>query len=101
MLTFGNDNAFVNASQADTVGVENGHLHLTDPVFFFGLDQESFAVDGQLHDAESLRHDRLQAEFGIEFDTSMSFDSFGEESFAFRAGADGNATLPSIYSDGY
>lgn len=52
-----------------------------------------------LHDSESLRHDRLEAEFGADLGIDMPLELFGEEALAFRAGADGNATLPSIFSD--
>lgn len=51
--------------------------------------------------AECLRHQRLEAEFGVDFQTNIPFDLFDGEPFAFRAGADGNATLPSFYSDMY
>lgn len=54
-----------------------------------------------LHDAESIRHSRLEAELGADLEGIMPFDLFGEEAFAFRAGADGDATLPSFYSDLY
>jgi hypothetical protein len=54
-----------------------------------------------VHDAECLRHDRLEAEFGTDFETNMAFDLFNGDSFAFRDGADGNVTLPSFYSETY
>ena len=62
---------------------------------------EDLAPIASLHDSESLRHDRLEAEFGADLEGIMPFDLFGEEAFAFRVGADGNATLPSIYADLY
>jgi hypothetical protein len=74
---------------------------LASPVPFLELQPEATAVEGQLHEAESVRHDRLHAEFNGELDANMTFELFGEEAFAFRAGADGNATLPSIYSDSH
>jgi transcription factor SOX7/8/10/18 (SOX group E/F) len=52
-----------------------------------------------LHDAEGIRHRRLEAEFGAGLDGIVPFNFFDEDTSAFRAGADGNATLPSIYSD--
>ena len=52
-----------------------------------------------LHDAESNRHRMLEAEFGTGLDGIMPFDLFDEDTFAFRAGADGDAMLPSIFSD--
>lgn len=52
-----------------------------------------------LHDAEGFRHRMLEAEFGAGFDSIMPFDLFDEDAFAFRAGADGDAVLPSIFSD--
>jgi hypothetical protein len=60
-----------------------------------------------VHDAESLRHDRLNAEFGnAEFDNDfvmdMSIAMLGDdESVAFRTGANGDATLPSFFDDTY
>nr|AER26930.1 MAT1-2-1 mating-type protein [Calophoma clematidina] len=74
---------------------------LVEPTTLLGLDMDDLAPIDHLHDAESLRHDRLEAEFGLYLDGTMPFELFGEEAFAFRAGADGNATLPSIYSDLY
>ncbi|KAF3035476.1 mat1-2 mating type protein [Didymella heteroderae] len=71
---------------------------LMEPTTLLGLGMVD--LDYQ-HNSESLRHDRLEAEFGADLDGTMPFDLFGEEAFAFRAGADGNATLPSIYSDLY
>ena len=38
-------------------------------------------------------------QFGAGFDSFMLFDLFDEDAFAFRAGADGDAVLPSIFSD--
>jgi transcription factor SOX7/8/10/18 (SOX group E/F) len=57
------------------------------------------AVDG-LH-AETLRHERLQVEVGTELGFADSFGLFGDDIFAFRDGADGSATLPSIFSEGF
>jgi hypothetical protein len=104
-MTFGSDAAFLNAFNTNTGFVDN--------VFTANFDQlagsapsfeqlpEIMAVEGQLHEAESVRHGRLHAEFNGELEANMTFELFGEEAFAFLAGADGNATLPSIYSDGY
>jgi hypothetical protein len=75
---------------------------LVDQSLFFGLELDGLAVGNQLHDSESLRHDRLQAEMGAELDANIPFELFGDEPFAFRAGANSNATLPTIYyDDGY
>lgn len=52
-------------------------------------------------DAECLRQDRLEAEFGTDIETSLSFDLLDDDSFPFRVGADGNVTLPSFYSNSY
>lgn len=74
---------------------------LMEPTTLLGMEMEDLVSVDYLHDSESLRHDRLEAEFGADLEGTMPFDLFGEEAFAFRAGADGNATLPSIYSDLY
>ncbi|KZM23310.1 uncharacterized protein EKO05_0004459 [Ascochyta rabiei] len=74
---------------------------MIEPTTLLGMDMDNLVPADYLHDAESLRHDRLEAEFGLNLEGTMPFELFGEEAFAFRAGADGNATLPSIYSDLY
>nr|AER26936.1 MAT1-2-1 mating-type protein [Longididymella vitalbae] len=74
---------------------------LMEPTAMLGVEMDHLVPTEYLHDSESLRHDRLEAEFGADLEGDMPFDLFGEESFAFRPGADGNATLPSIYSDLY
>ncbi|KAH7079252.1 MAT1-2-1 [Paraphoma chrysanthemicola] len=53
----------------------------------------------QIHDAESLRHDRIQEEMAADLGVNSAFDFFDDGAYALRAGADGNATLPSFYSD--
>jgi hypothetical protein len=99
--TVGTSNGFMTASEVNNISEDNvldgDFASLTNQATFFGLEQDVLAV----HDSESLRHDRLQAEVGSELDANSSFDMFGEEHFAFRAGADGNATLTSVYRDGY
>nr|ANK36053.1 MAT1-2-1 [Didymella tanaceti]ANK36062.1 MAT1-2-1 [Didymella tanaceti]AOG62189.1 MAT1-2-1 mating type protein [Didymella tanaceti] len=75
--------------------------HLIEPATLLGMEMDDLVTVDYLHDSESLRHDRLETEFGTDLEGTMPFDLFGEEAFAFRAGADGNATLPSIYSDLY
>lgn len=72
---------------------------LMDETTLLGLDMTALVPNEFLHDTESLRHNKLEAEFGDDFEGTMPFDLFGEEALAFRAGADGNATLPSIFSD--
>lgn len=74
---------------------------LIQPTTLLGLGMEDLIPVDYQHDSESLRHDRLEAEFGTDLEGTMPFDLFGEEAFAFRAGADGSVTLPSIYSDLY
>nr|AIF76160.1 mating-type protein MAT1-2-1 [Didymella maydis] len=74
---------------------------LMEPTALLGFGMEDLVPVEYHHDSESLRHDRLETEFGADLEGTMPFDIFGEEAFAFRAGADGNATLPSIYSDLY
>jgi transcription factor SOX7/8/10/18 (SOX group E/F) len=74
---------------------------LMQPTTLLSMEMEDLVPIDFLHDSETLRHDRLEAEFGADLEGTMPFDLFGEEAFAFRAGADGNATLPSIYSDLY
>nr|AER26933.1 MAT1-2-1 mating-type protein [Didymella pinodella] len=74
---------------------------LSEPTTLLGLGTEDLVPVDYQHDSESLRHDRLEAEFGTDLEGTMPFDLFGEEAFAFCAGADGSATLPSIYSDLY
>lgn len=75
---------------------------IADPFDIMGyLPEDSMPTEVALHDAESFRHDRLAAEFGNALDMDGSFSWVGDEAFAFRAGADGNATLPSLYNDTY
>ena len=74
---------------------------LMEPTTLLGLGMEDLVPVDYQHDSETLRHDRLEAEFVADLEGTMPFDLFGEEAFAFRAGADGNATLPWIYSDLY
>jgi hypothetical protein len=94
-------NGFAAASGAnntiDDIVFDVDFASLTNQATFFGLEQDGLAV----HDSESLRHDRLQAEVGPELDANLSFNFLGEEHYAFRAGADGNATFTSVYHDGY
>nr|AAR04483.1 HMG DNA binding protein [Stemphylium loti] len=54
-----------------------------------------------VHDAESIRHDLLDAEFAIDFDMDTTFALFNDATFAFRDGADGDATLPAFFEDTY
>nr|AER26939.1 MAT1-2-1 mating-type protein [Didymella pinodes] len=67
---------------------------LSEPTTLLGLGTENLVPVDYQHDSESLRHGRLEAEFGTDLEGTMPFDLFGEEAFAFRAGADGSATLP-------
>jgi hypothetical protein len=72
----------------------------TGPMPFFESDEAGLPAS-QLHNAESLRHDRLLSEFDSALDANNTFELFAGDAFAFRAGADGNATLPSITFDDY
>nr|AAR04481.1 HMG DNA binding protein [Stemphylium sp. EGS49-037] len=54
-----------------------------------------------VHDAESIRHGLLDAEFAFDFDMDTTFALFNDETFAFRDGADGDATLPAFFEDTY
>jgi hypothetical protein len=104
-MTFCTDAALLNAFDTNIGFVDNvftanfGQLAGSDPSF--ELLPDIMAVEGQLHEVESIRHDRLHVEFNGELEANMTFELFGEEVFAFHAGADGNATLPSIYSGCY
>jgi hypothetical protein len=81
--------------------ISSGDTQLPQPSTFVGLEQYGLSSLDQLLDTEPFRHNRLEAEFGAPVDTDLTFDLFDDEVFAFRTGADGNATLPSIYSDTY
>ena len=74
---------------------------LTGPLSFFGLDRSVLAVDSEHHDVESLRQDRLESELQSALTTNNAFEQVFGDITAFRAGADGNATLPAITSDDY
>jgi hypothetical protein len=73
----------------------------TGPMSFFGLDEAGLAVDSELHDAESLRQFGLQIELEAAFAATHPFAQVAGDTFAFRVGADGDVTLPSINSDDY
>lgn len=98
-------NTEVTAASSVTIDINNGFandiVQAMDSTALFGLQQQGLAFNDQSHDAESLRHDRLHAEFDTTFDLNMPLGQFEGDAFAFRAGADNNATLPSIYSDRY
>nr|AAD33442.1 mating type protein MAT-2 [Curvularia kusanoi] len=53
------------------------------------------------HDAESIRHGPLDAEFNMSFNMDTTFALFNDEMFAFRDGADGDATLPAVFQNTY
>jgi hypothetical protein len=91
------------AVPADTVdSFVNDAAQIADPIdlFDFNIPDEPMNIDF-LRDAETLRHDRLEAEFGAAFDMEMPFDMFGDDALAFRAGANNNVTLPGYYSDDF
>nr|AAR00956.1 HMG DNA binding protein [Stemphylium sp. EGS48-074] len=54
-----------------------------------------------VHDAKSIRHGLLDAEFAIDFDMDTTFALFNDETFAFRDSADRDATLPAFFEDTY
>ncbi|KAF2034417.1 hypothetical protein EK21DRAFT_97541 [Setomelanomma holmii] len=60
------------------------------------LRQQIAMAQTEASDQNSPRPDATSIELGAD-----PFYEFGEEAFAFRAGADGNATLPSIYEHSY
>jgi hypothetical protein len=80
-----------------TTGLEQ----FTGPLSFFGLDRAGLAIDSEHHDVESLRQDRLGFELEAALTANNAFEQVFGDVTAFRAGADGNATLPSITSDDY
>jgi hypothetical protein len=104
-LTLDTDTAVTNVFDGSTGNVDSvltsSVAQLTSPISFFGLQHEGMAIEDKHHDTESLRHGRLQAEFNGGLGVNTFPELFGEEAYAFRAGADGNATLPSIYPIGY
>jgi hypothetical protein len=53
------------------------------------------------YDAESIRHSLLDTEFAIDFNIDTTFALFNDEMLAFRDGADGDATPPSLFQDTY
>nr|AAO31742.1 mating type 2 protein [Parastagonospora nodorum] len=73
----------------------------TGPLSFFGLDRAGLAIDSEHHDVESLRQDRLGFELEAALTGNNTFEQVFGDVMAFRAGADGNATLPAITSDDY
>ncbi|KAF1841441.1 HMG DNA binding protein [Cucurbitaria berberidis CBS 394.84] len=101
MTTSTTDTSLIPTVAADTVAANVGEVLVAEPFTLVEMSPETPMPTGYVHDSESLRHNRLEAEFGLDFGIEMPFELFGEEAFAFRAGADGNATLPSIYSDFY
>ncbi|KAF2625949.1 MAT1-2-1 mating-type protein, partial [Macroventuria anomochaeta] len=60
---------------------------LMEPATLLGKEIKDLVPVDYLHDSESLRHDRLEAEFGADLDGTIPFDLFGEDAFTFRAGA--------------
>nr|BAP25505.1 mating type protein 2 [Pseudopyrenochaeta lycopersici] len=88
------------STSADSFIINAGDTFVDDIAQLAKLSEGTLPqISDYPHDSESLRHDRLNAEFASNLGTNIPFELFGEEAFAFRAGADGNATLPSIYSD--
>jgi len=80
-------------TMSDMVYAFNGEASLfEDPAEFVGHLSADFVSD-----SESLRHERLEAEFGANVETNLQAGH--EDSLAFRAGADGNATLPEFHSE--
>lgn len=77
----------------------SGAALCNDPADFIGTLSQDLLPTSFVSDAESLRHDRLESEFGSNVDTSLQLNLNNGDSFAFRAGADGNATLPAFFPE--
>ncbi|KAH7405794.1 MAT1-2-1 [Phaeosphaeria sp. MPI-PUGE-AT-0046c] len=88
-----------NVASTDNIAFSD-FAQFTESTSFLDSEQGSTTVDLDHYDSESLRHDRLQAEFSDQLDVNNPFVLFGDEGFALRAGADGDLTLPSIF-DGF
>lgn len=99
------NSTFTNTTEIDFNNFDNDFANnvsdFMDPASFMTIEPQGYLLEDQVHNTESVRHDRLQAEMDTELGVNLSYDIFNDEAFAFRAGADGNATLPSIYSDSY
>jgi len=70
-------------------GFINSPTPPVDPLDIFATEQQEQAVRDQLYATESLRQDRLQAEFDFDFDFNLDFptDLFAENAFGFRTDA--------------
>lgn len=71
----------------------------SESIPFYTSEQSTSSADLGIYGAESLRQERLHAEFADQLDLDNSFGLFGDEAFALRAGADGGVTLPSVVFD--
>lgn len=89
-------------STANTGSITIGSFtEFTNSLSFLNTEQGSSSADLGIYASESLRQDRLQAEFADPLDVNTPLGLFGEGNFALRAGADGDLTLPIIISDGF
>ncbi|ENI09744.1 hypothetical protein COCC4DRAFT_125132 [Bipolaris maydis ATCC 48331] len=72
-----------------------------DPNVFPEIYPEAPMAADFFYNAESIRHSLLDTEFDIDFNMDTTFALFDDEMLAFRDGADGDATLPSLFEDTY
>nr|AAR04475.1 HMG DNA binding protein [Stemphylium sp. EGS45-031] len=79
---------------------QNASQYFEPTGFFEAFPQMPMATDF-VYDAESIRHGLLDAEFALDFGMDTTFALFNDETFAFRDGADGDATLPAFFDDTY
>lgn len=92
--------SFVAAELDNTGAMLNNDLGLiTTATGLLDVMPDEPASTQLFHDAELLRHARLESEFENMFELGMPFDLLDDGALAFRAGADNNATLPRIDTD--
>jgi transcription factor SOX7/8/10/18 (SOX group E/F) len=105
MTTTEINSTFANVADMDFGSFDNVSANdvpeLMDSIPFLSFGQHGNVLVPQVPDTESLRQDRLQVELAADLGANSFYDMFSDEAFAFRSGADGSATLPSIYSDLY
>ncbi|XP_014561193.1 hypothetical protein COCVIDRAFT_33898 [Bipolaris victoriae FI3] len=88
------------AATGDTACPENVSNRFNLNVFPEIYPQAPMAADF-FYNAESIRHGLLDTEFDIDFNMDTTFALFDDEMLAFRDGAEGDATLPSLFQDTY
>ncbi|KAF1947267.1 HMG DNA binding protein [Clathrospora elynae] len=64
-------------------GFVNDFTQFSAPADFMGLFAQDSVPTDFIHDSESLRHNRLDAEFSNNFDMEMSLALFGEEALVY------------------